>query len=160
MSKRCLIIRYGAIGDMVVITPVLKRLKELGYYIIVNTTHRGKEVLFNNPNVDELLEHDDKMPIDKLEKHWKEMQDTIPHDKFINFTQSLECNVVAHPISPFYIAPKKKRIELYNRNYYDATNEWAGVEGCQKTPELYFTDKEIEESKKHIKYKQDRGNEL
>jgi ADP-heptose:LPS heptosyltransferase len=148
--KKALVIRYGAYGDMIIITPVLKRLKELGYHVILNTNKRGKEVLENNPNVDEFIEHDEKMSIDDLPEHWEKIKKEINPDKFINFSESLECNTVAHPFQPAYNYTKKERFDLFNVNYYEATEKWAGLEGCQKLPELYFTPFEVEEAKKHI----------
>jgi len=60
---KCLISRVGAFGDMLIITPVLKRLKELGYEIVVHTGQRGIQILKYNPNVDRIIEHRDRVPI-------------------------------------------------------------------------------------------------
>lgn len=146
--KKALVIRYGAYGDMLIITPSIKRLKELGYYVILNTGKRGKEVFLNNPNVDEYILHDEDMRVDDLTAHWDKMKEEIKPDKFINFTESLECNTVAHPIQPAYNYTKAERFALYgNVNYYDATEKWAELSGCQKLPELYFTDNENREAR-------------
>jgi len=147
---KALVIRLGAYGDMLIITPVLKRLKELGYYVVLNTNKRGKEVLQENPNVDEYIEHDEKMHIDDLPEHWKKLEANIKPDKFINFSESLECNVALHPIQPQYNYTKAERRALCDRNYYDASEQWAKLEGCQKLPELYFTPFELEEARKHL----------
>ena len=149
--NKALIIRLGAIGDHLILTPVIKRLKELGYYVIFNTNKRGKEVYENNPNVDEYIDHDEKMPVDDLPDHWEKLKEEIKPDLFLNFSESLECNVALHPIQPEYNYTKKERFDLCNRNYYDETEKWAKLEGCQKLPELYFTPFELEEAKKHIK---------
>ena len=149
--KRALTIRYGAIGDSIVITPALKRLKEMGYYVILNTSSRGLEVLKNNPNVDEFIPHDESIPISKVVEHWEELKKKIPHDLFINFSESIECNIALHPRNPLYVYSKKERMEKCNVNYYDTTEKWAKLEGCQKTPELFFTAEEEESVKKHLK---------
>jgi ADP-heptose:LPS heptosyltransferase len=149
--NKALIIRLGAIGDHLILTPVIKRLKELGYYVIFNTNKRGKEVYENNPNVDEYIDHDEKMPVDDLPDHWEKLKEEIKPDLFLNFSESLECNVALHPIQPEYNYTKKERFDLCNRNYYDETEKLAKLEGCQKLPELYFTPFELEEAKKHIK---------
>ena len=148
---KALVIRLGAYGDMLIITPVLKRLKELGYYVVLNTNKRGKEALQENPNVDEIILHDENMQIDNLPDHWKKLKEEIKPDKFINFSESLECNVALHPIQPQYNYTKKERIALCNRNYYDETEKWAKLEGCQKLPELFFLPSELEEARKHIR---------
>lgn len=149
--KKALVIRYGAYGDMIIITPVLKRLKEMGYHVILNTNKRGSEVLENNPNIDEYIMHDESVHIDKLPEHWEKLKSDINADKFINFSESLECNVALHPIQPQYNYTKRERFEMCNKNYYDETEKWAKLEGCQKLPELYFTPFELGEAKKHIK---------
>jgi hypothetical protein len=136
---------------MLIITPVLRRLKELGYHVILNTNKRGKEVYENNPNVDEYIDHDEKMPVDDLPDHWEKLKEEIKPELFLNFSESLECNVALHPIQPEYNYTKKERFDLCNRNYYDETEKWAKLEGCQKLPELYFTDGEVLEAKKHLK---------
>jgi ADP-heptose:LPS heptosyltransferase len=137
-------------GDMLIMTPAIKRLKELGYYVILHTGKRGREVFENNPNVDEYIDHDEAMPVDELPKFWDKLKEDIKPDKFINFSESLECNVAFHPIQPQYNYTKKERFALGNRNYYDVTEEWAGLEGCQKLPELYLTSTELLTAQKYL----------
>lgn len=149
--KKALIVRYGAYGDMLMITPALKKLKEEGYYVVLNTAKKGKEIFENNPNVDEFIIHDSNMHIDDLPGHWDKLKKEIKPDKFINFSESIECNVAFHPVQPQYNYTKAERFALCNKNYYDATEKWAGLEGCQKLPELYFTPSELEEANKYIK---------
>lgn len=149
--KTALIIRYGAYGDGIMITPVIRKLKELGYRVVIRGSKRVQEVIENNPYVDEFILHDKDMPVDKLPEHWDALQKELkPEDKWINFSESIECNVALHPIQPQYNYTKKERFDLCNRNYYDATEKWAELEGCQKLPELYFTPLEIQEASKHI----------
>ena len=149
--KKALIVRYGAFGDCLIITPVIKKLKEEGYYVILNTGKRGQEVFANNPNVDEIIKHDEEMSKDDLSDHWDKMHEEIKPDKYINFSESIECNLAFAPVQPEYNYTKKERFELCNKNYYDETERWAKLEGCQKLPELYFTPSELEEAKTHIR---------
>jgi ADP-heptose:LPS heptosyltransferase len=74
--KKVLIIRLGAYGDHLCVSHVLKRLKELGYYVIYNTNKRGKEVFEHCPHIDELLVDENDMPIDELEAHWEKIKRT------------------------------------------------------------------------------------
>lgn len=142
-TKRCLIIRLGAYGDMLIISPVLERLKELGYYIILNTSQRGLDVFKHSPFVDEFIEHkEDSKTLDDLPKHWEELKKKINPDRCINFSESIECNVALHPTNSAYIYPKQERFERCNKNYYDVTTKWANLENCRKRPILHFTEKE------------------
>jgi len=150
--KTALIIRYGAYGDGIIITPAVKRLKEMGYHTVLHGSERMKDVFENNPYLDEFIMHDKNMSREDLPDHWEMLKESLgPDDKFINFSESIECNVALHPINPSYNYTKKERFDLCNINYYDATEKWAGLEGCQKLPELYFTSLEDQEAKKHLK---------
>lgn len=140
--KRALVIRLGAWGDCVLITPVLTRLKELGYYVILNTSERGLDVFKHDTRVDEFIEHDATIPIETIHKHWEQLEKDVPHDLFINFSESIECNVALHPRSPMYIYPKQERYERCNRNYYDVSNNWGGIKNCSTLPSLQFTKEE------------------
>jgi len=148
---KALVIRIGAYGDMICITPVIKRLKELGYYVILNTGKRGKEVFEHCPHIDEFIIHNEDMHVDKLGEHWDKLKEEIKPDFFVNFTESIECNVACHPIGPIYIYPKKEREEKCNKNYYDETEKWAKLSGCQKIPELFFTSAEDAEAQSYLK---------
>jgi ADP-heptose:LPS heptosyltransferase len=131
------------LGDCIIITPALKRLKELGYYIILDTSERGESVLRHCPHINEFIVGvDGKKNSVELQKYWKELHGKLKPDRYINFSESIECNVALHPVSPRYIYPKYERYETCNRNYYDTSEQWAKLEGCQKTPILYFTKEE------------------
>ena len=160
--KKALVIRLGAFGDMLIITPELKKLKELGYYVFLNTGKRGMDVFKNNPNVDEYVIYDDEKPPESLEKYWDGIKARIDPDLFINFSESLECNVALHPIQPEYNYTKAERYALANKNYYDATEDWLRdkavfkgepevFHGFQKVPELFFTEEEKDEARGLIK---------
>jgi ADP-heptose:LPS heptosyltransferase len=148
---KALIIRYGAYGDMLNIVPALKKLKEQGYHTILNTNKRGKETLEHCPYVDEWMMHDESMPVDQLSKHWEKIKEEVKPDKFINFSESIECNVALHPINPEYIYPKAERSNRCNRNYYDVTEAWAGLEGCDKRPEFHFTKEEEQQARSYLR---------
>lgn len=150
--KRYLIIRYGAYGDCLILTPVIKKLKELGHYIILNTSERGVEVFKNSPYVDEFIEHKlHSVPIDKLEKHWEKVEKDCKADEVINFTGSFENNIALHPNDPEYNLPKWMRAEICDKNIYDLSQEWAGLEGCDKIPNLHFDEDEVYATKQLLK---------
>jgi len=150
-KKTCLIIRLGAIGDMLIITPVLKRLKELGYYNILHTGETGMNVFKHTSYIDEFIPYkDNSMPKEKLGDYWNELKRVYKPDKFINFTESIECNVALHPTNSAYIYPKEERKVLCNRNYYDVTEKWADITGCDKRPNLQFSSIEEKEAKEII----------
>ena len=144
-DKEALVIRYGALGDSLWITPVLKKLKEDGYYVVVNCTIYGAQVLKNNPNVDEFIIQNDgtSVPYSEKGQYWDEIQKGF--EKVINLTQSVEGSLVKCEGSEEFDWPHDKRHKECNVNFQDRTMEMAGypeAKGC--LPELYFTD--IEEA--------------
>lgn len=157
--KKCLIHRLGAFGDSIIITPVLRELKKQGYYIILNTSERGKHILKNNPNIDEyILEKTDSVPNDKLDEHWKKMRKRIKPDKVINFSESLEVDIVMHPASPRYNLSKKEREKYTLINYYEHTFKHAKIEIPETVyakdffkPEMFFTEEEEKKAQEILK---------
>lgn len=158
--KKALIIRYGAYGDSIIITPVLRRLKELGYYVVVETSCRGVNVLANNTNIDELFEYeDDKVPNHFLADYWKQLEDHIKPDITINFCESIEVALAMHPNREEYkLLTKEQKMERCNKNYYEFTMDWAKLDVPKNIdpkefykPELFFTDGEEEWCRKIVK---------
>jgi len=150
--KTALIVRYGAFGDNLLITPVLKKLKEEGYYVVVDTTERGREVFANNPNIDEITDRvTDSVPIKDIDKEWERQKEQYKPTYYKNFSESLEVSIALHPKCPMYIYPKYERFERCNVNYYDHTAKWAGLGELTKRGELFFSPKEMEEAYSYIR---------
>lgn len=144
-DKEVLVIRYGALGDSLWVTPVLSKLKKDGYYVVVNCTKYGARVLKANPNIDEFIiqETGTAVPYSEKGQYWDEI--TKGFEKVINLTQSIEGSLVKCEGSEEYDWPHEKRHAECNVNFQDRTMEMAGypdAKGC--LPEMYFT--EIEEA--------------
>ncbi len=152
MKKRILIIRCGAYGDMLIVSPLFKALKQQGWHVILNTGTRGMEVLKNNPHIDELIlyEHENK-DNPEIEQYWEDLEKKIAPDKCINFAESLEVNISLHPRSPAYNYPKWERFKRGNRNFYEECAKWANVEFEQYRPDLYLSNADILNINKYIK---------
>ncbi len=144
-EKEALVIRYGAYGDTVWLTPVLSKLKSDGYYVVMNTTSKGAEVLKHNPNVDEFIihyEHRD-IPYEELERYWHILGRDF--EKVVNLTKSCEGHLIKVEGSREFNWTKERRHAECNYNFQDRQMELAGypeAKGC--LPELYFSD--IEEA--------------
>lgn len=133
------------------ITPVLRKLKRDGYHVIMNTSERGMLLLKENPNIDEFIEYKtDEVPMDELEEHWENQRKKINPDYYCNFSRSIEHNVALHPTDSLYIYTKEERNEVCNRNYYDATFEWAKLDISDKLPDLYLTAQEEYEVSSYV----------
>lgn len=141
-QKKVCVVRLGAYGDMIMVTPLLRALKEDGFHVTVNTNPRGQKMLENNPHVDAIIPHkDDSIPIEKLQEHWDEMAKGF--DKFVNLSGSVEGSLLKVPDSPVYYQPHFVRHSLCDVNYYDNTMRLGGY-GDKKgvNGELYFSKEE------------------
>jgi len=152
---RLFVIRYGAIGDMVFITPLLKHLKAIGHEVYLNTSETGMEVLRNCPYVDKFVPYvSNSVPAEQLDVFWESQRKLYECDKILNMCESIEVALSMHPSTPAYNLPKQERLKLCNKNYYDYTFEFANKQEssiqCLKgqLPELYFTPQEEDYIKK------------
>jgi len=143
-DKEALVIRYGALGDTVWVTPILKQLKKEGYYVVMNCADYNAQVLKSNPNIDEFIVHHSPtdVPYVELSNYWELI--SVGFAKVINLTQSIEGVLVKCEGTEEYDWPHEKRHAECNVNYLDRTVEVAGYSKLKGSlPELHFT--EIEE---------------
>lgn len=139
-SKKALVLRWGAWGDLVIASPVFRLLKEDGYHVTAHVTQRGEEVLRHNPHIDRFIIYkDNTIPNDeRLEAFWNDLSGQ--YDKFINLSGSLEEGLLRVPGKPGYDDSKEDIHAACNVNYYDRTLELAGyghIKGL--TGEMYFS---------------------
>ena len=137
--KKALVIRYGAFGDAIMVSSILPFLKRDGYHINMNCTDRVRQVLINNPYIDEwMIYKDDSVPNDKLDEHWAEVSRGF--DKVINLTGSIEDSLLIPEFKPDKFWADKDEVHgKCNVNYYDRTMELAGYPVKGMKGELYFS---------------------
>jgi SAM-dependent methyltransferase len=139
-QKKVLVIRYGAFGDLVIATPLFKRLKEDGYHVTLNCTHRADPVVKNNPNVDEIwYQPEGVTPIRELDYHWDRMSRGF--DKVINLSETCETKFLFASTQKEYKYPVQKRRKLSGAgNYYEYALKVGGYTDVERPiPELYPT---------------------
>lgn len=145
-GKTALVIRLGAIGDLIMITHVLRQLKKDGYYVVLNC-HRKSSVVTLNPNIDALiLQKAKEIPLEHLGDYWKELSKGF--DKVVNLSGSIEEALLKREGTLEFALPKEIRHNLCNKNYMDHTMELAGYDKKGVMPELYFSKKEHEWARK------------
>jgi len=146
-SERIYIVRLGAFGDQILITPVLRKLKSQGHHLIVEYSDRGEAVLRNNPNVaDGIFYKSNSVPIQELHQYWKDQQAKHKADRYINFSETIEHELALHPASPRYNYTKEERRIICNKNYYEHTMKHAGLtwkDPSELRGELFFTKQEL-----------------
>jgi ADP-heptose:LPS heptosyltransferase/predicted SAM-dependent methyltransferase len=164
-GKRALVVRYGAIGDFIQTTPVLRKLKEEGYHVTVNCSETAKEVLKYSPYVDELVvQIRDYVPNQgvvsgPLFEYWKEL--ATKYDKFVNLTGAAEETLLVpdsrlmvmmdqigqkHPElneqNRFYNSIRSVQAQVGDTNYYDNHLAKAGYSDRGMNGELFFSEQE------------------
>ena len=148
---RIYIVRLGAFGDQLVITPAIRKLKSQGHHLIVEYSDRGEAVLRHNPHIDEHIFYKaDSVQMQHLNQYWEDQKIKLKADRMINFTETIEHALAVHPRSPRYNYPKWERKQLCNRNYYEYAFEhvkltWDTSEDLR--PEIFLTDEETTKAK-------------
>lgn len=149
LVNRILITRLGAIGDMIMVTPLLRLLKEDGNHITLNCKKYSKAVLKHNPYIDEFVIHDDSVPMDKLDAHLEDL--ARGYDRHINLTASIENGLLVTQAQEEFDWDKARRHEKCNRNYYDEMLVLGGVDERGLNGELYFCPVEKMRAREEIK---------
>jgi len=148
-ERTACVVRYGAFGDMIMLSSILPILKEEGYRVCVNTEPRGREILQHDPNVDEwLIQEKGQVDPRELNEYWDHI--TPMFDRFINLTGSVEGRCLASgpraqkvdgemkilPARPEYFLSHEERQEKYSMNYIEETHRIAGVRVAHE-PKFY-----------------------
>lgn len=142
-TPRACVVRYGAMGDMIMLTPLLKQLKSDGYHVTVNCTRYSADILENNPNVDNIiLQERDAIYNPDLGEYWKIWEKD--YDKYINLSESIEGKLLKVEGRRDYYTSKEWRNKECNKNYYDYTMLLGGYpESVGRSGELYFSPAEL-----------------
>jgi ADP-heptose:LPS heptosyltransferase/ubiquinone/menaquinone biosynthesis C-methylase UbiE len=156
-DKEALVIRYGALGDSLWVTPVLKQLKKEGYYVVYNCPEYSAQVLRECPYIDEFIIHHTTLdiPHNELTNYWEVISESF--DKVVNLTQSIEGALVKCEGSDEYEWSHEKRHKECNINYQDRTMECAGYSDMKgQLPEMHFTDIEEHLAKNFTNHHRDK----
>lgn len=138
-SNTVVVVRYGGFGDMAIVSPVFRKLKEQGKYVIANVSSSSKFVLDGNPYIDEfLIQGRYVIPTTQLGEYFQAIEQK--YGRVINLCESIERTLlVEREKDPdlFYL-PHEERHKKFNKNYSDTTMKIAGL-GIGSKPELYLT---------------------
>lgn len=139
---RACIVRYGALGDMVMLTPLIRALAKDGYEITLNVTEYAAPVLQQNPHITNLLlQEKDAIPNNELGEYWKEWSGD--YDKYINLSESVEGRLLKVEGRAEFYTSKCWREETCNLNYGQYTMELGGYgPEVDRKPEIFLTNAE------------------
>ena len=148
--KRVCISRFGAIGDAIMITPLLRELWEDGYEVTLNITPYAAAVFENNPYVTNVIvQQRDAIPNPDLGAYWDFW--AKHYDRYINLSESIEASLLKVEWRPDFYTPRLQRDT--NVNYYQHTLELGGYTGVKEElwGELFITTHEEEEARNALK---------
>lgn len=95
-GKSVCVQRYGGFGDMLQVSSIMPGLKEQGYFVTLNTTEQGYDVIRNDPHIDAvLLQKDGQVPNQELGYYWTALAENF--DKFIMLSEYIEGALLALP---------------------------------------------------------------
>lgn len=137
--KRACIARYGALGDAIIMTPLIRRLKEDGYHVTINVSSYSSMVFENNPYIDNvLIQERDLIPNPKLGDYWRYW--ASQYDRYINLSESVEGDLLFIEGRPNFFTTQSHRQRMCDKNYYDYTMRRGGYpEDLGTRGELFFT---------------------
>lgn len=126
-AKSCLVVRYGAIGDHIMTSSVLPKLKEQGWHVTYNCDPRGQMLLADDPNIDAFLVQDtDQVPNHLLGPYWGRLRER--YDEIFNLCESIEGTLLAVPGRFNHgWADEVRRQVMGTVNYLDRTHDLCGV---------------------------------
>lgn len=153
-NRRACIVRYGALGDAVLLTPLIRQLHSDGLEVTLNITPYCEPVLRHNPYAKNLiLQERDAIPNSELGQYWEFWRKQ--YDRYINLSESIEGTLLKVEGRRDFYTTQSFRERTCSVNYQDRTMEIGGYpESLGLRGELYFTSTENREAKRiRDKYK-------
>jgi len=138
-APKAIVFRWGAVGDLLQITPLLSVLKKHGYEVTLNCASDTKFVLENNPNIDKfILQERDAVPNWEIGNYMEYVGKN--YQKSINLCESIEGRLLYLPQNnKFY---KSKEDRAHDINYFDETLKIGGFDEKGLNPEMYLSEAE------------------
>jgi ADP-heptose:LPS heptosyltransferase len=149
--KRVLIIRYGAYGDHLMVTPLIQHYHDEGWHITYNVTERGEHIFKNDPRIDDLMVQESGVLSAErivLNKYWEDIGKGF--DKVIPLSETVEGHLLRIENTIEYHDSWEKRHADCNKNYIDYHFERAGLDIKGRLPSVWLSDAEREWAKKEV----------
>jgi ADP-heptose:LPS heptosyltransferase len=154
-KKSVLIVRYGALGDMVQATCVFPYWSALGYEITLHCEERGWTVAKHNPHVKYMIPHNrESVPLNELMGYWQGM--SVDYDQLCVLTGNVVEGQLLWSSNHFMWAAgeRHRRRAASKYNYCDKMIEVAGFNPIPPVRgEVYSSKFEREWAKRLIKKK-------
>jgi ADP-heptose:LPS heptosyltransferase len=122
-GRGCLVIRWGAYGDLLFTLPLFEHLKRKYGYLHLETTKQGKELFRDNPTFDAITSFDifdfpehERTGVSFL--RWSAMEN-CDWEHTINTWRSLEYLCAVEEYQPEYSWPREKRRAKFDIPYHE-----------------------------------------
>jgi ADP-heptose:LPS heptosyltransferase len=146
-GKWCLVVRLGGIGDHLIVSSVLPRLKAEGWMIAYMSQKPTNIVVHGNPHIDRHIEIENGIPAEDFVKFF-EMQKKS-YDRVLNFSETIEkALLLRNDQLAFYWEPETIR-DYCGVNYLEQTHRFARVDQVYR-PEFFPTQEESDEIDSYI----------
>ena len=144
--KRCLVVRYGAIGDAIQTSSIFPKIKQQGFHLTVNCKPETQEILKLDPYVDEwLIQANEFVPNSQLGPYWESIAER--YDRVINLCESIEGGLLTMPGRLNHQYPDDVRRTLYGGvSYLGRTHDIAGVKH-HYNPQFFASDAEMRKAR-------------
>ena len=138
-SKTCAVIRYGAYGDMILVSAIFPALKEMGFHITLYCSGPGYEIVKHDPHIDHfIIQEKDVVPPVLLAEFWDATKKK--YTKWVNLSESIEGTLLAVPGRVNHEWPNALREKYLDRSYLEWTFELASLKWDQPyNPKFYST---------------------
>jgi len=132
---------------MVMTTPIIKKLKEEGYTVVLNAQGYARQVVTCNPNVDHVIaQKRNEIAPENLPEYWENM--SYGFDKVVNLSGTVEDALLKVEGGEKFKWSHKRRHKKCNKNYIDYSMKHSGYDVEGAMPELYFSKAEHRWAKK------------
>jgi len=149
--KKVLLIRYGAIGDHLMVSPLIQHYHDEGWHITYNVSENGEKIYEGDPRIDDLMVQQMALISSKrtdLDAYWKKLEKD--YDKVVSLIECVEGDLLRVEGSDQYGDSILKRQIECKGNYIDHHFERAGLDIKGRLPSIWLSDKEREWAKNEV----------
>jgi len=149
--KKVLLIRYGAIGDHLMVSPLIQHYHDEGWHITYNVSENGEKIYEGDPRIDDLMVQQMALISSKrtdLDEYWKKLEKD--YDKVVSLIECVEGDLLRIEDTPKYNDSWLKRNAECGGNYIDHHFTRAGLDIKGRLPVIWLSDKERAWAKEEV----------